>query len=166
MQASYSAASSAHSKVASGSSAAKLNEASATALGEAGPEIVVTGGIATVQAWLAGVGSIARIFRVARTRKACPPSARPSSVSGDVQGANGAPSSEHSNVASSRSDVNVNVAPVSSVGDSGRAPSVVSGVDASNATTSTGGSSVVFSRLWIVCSSPAPLSAASRRTKP
>ena len=65
--------------------------------------IVVLGGVVSaggwiVQVWVAGVASVLPAGSVARTRKVCAPRARPVRSRGLVQAANGAASSEHSNV--------------------------------------------------------------------
>ena len=158
--------SSEHSNVASVSSAAKENDASALALGDAGPESVVRGGMATVHVALAGVGSIARTGRFARTSNRCSPSARPDSACGAEQGAKVPPSSEHSKTASSRSDENASVASRSGVVEEGASPRFVSGVVPSKTSTSSGAPSLILLRLLIVCSSPTPFSSASAITKP
>src|SRR5688500_13104716 len=69
VQDSKSAPFSEHSKIASGSSAVKLSVALGLALGSAGPATLVSGGIAIVQPWVAGVGSTALTLLVARTSK-------------------------------------------------------------------------------------------------
>src|ERR687895_652785 len=89
--------------------AEKRNCAVVLAVGSAGPEsIVVTGGTVsrgrvTVQLWFAGVGSMWPSASVARTATLWKPIARPVYSTGDVQVANGPPSSAHSNVEPARS---------------------------------------------------------------
>ena len=77
------------------------------------------GGATTVQAYVApGFSKLPATSR-ARTRKVWLPSASPVTVTGDVQAANGAVSSEQLNVEPVSFDVNVNVAPVAVVEASG-----------------------------------------------
>ena len=78
---------------------------------------------------------------------------------------NGPLSREHSNVASVRSDANVKAASVSTVGEDGP-DTLVSGVESSKTSTSSGGKSPTLSRPFSVCSSPTPSSTASRTWKP
>jgi hypothetical protein len=146
----------------------KASEAEVWLVGSAGPEAIALSGAvrSTVHSKLAGVGSTALTLLVARTSSLWLPSASPSNACGEVHARNAVPSSEHSNVASARSEEKVKIASVSLVGETGPGPSVVSGVLSSKTNTSSGAPSIPFSRLASDCSSPTPFSAASWIRKP
>ncbi len=94
----------------------------------AGATVVTVGAVAsTVQAWLAGVGSVFPSTSVARTWKVCSPSAKPVYSAGEVQRLKAASSRAHSYVAISSFDEKVNVADVLLARSAGPASIVVSG---------------------------------------
>src|SRR5258706_2858938 len=72
------------------------------------PLIVTVGGVvSTTHVRIAGVGSTLPAEPIARTANVCGPSGSGPSESGDVHGANGAPSRLHSNVELGFDDENV-----------------------------------------------------------
>ena len=97
-----------------------------------GPAVIVVSGavvsdVSTVKDRLAGVGSVRPTPSVARTSKTCAPSDRAPVVNGELQDANAAASTRHSNVEPASVAVNVNVGVPSPVVPLGPAVIVVSG---------------------------------------
>src|ERR671914_2872921 len=88
--------SSAHSNLAPGWFASKVNFALVLSVCALGPDrIVVSGAGVTLQLRLAGVRSTLPAASIARTRSWCTPTARPVSSSGETHALYDAPSSEH-----------------------------------------------------------------------
>jgi hypothetical protein len=128
----YPTPSSEQANVAPDSLAENVNVAVVAVVLAGGPEpIVVSGAVVSggtiVQACIAGVGSTPPAAPIARTLKVCAPSVSEVNVMGEEHAANGAVSSEHSNVVPASLAENVNVALVASVEAAGPESMVVSG---------------------------------------
>jgi hypothetical protein len=123
----YGPPSSAHSNVAA-ASLVNAKTADWTTVGPLGPDvIVVSGGVAsTVHVLAAGDGSTLPAWSIPCTANVRVASLSPVKLCGELQALNGAPLSEHANVAAA-SLVNSKVATVADVSPEGPAVSVVSG---------------------------------------
>jgi hypothetical protein len=123
--------SSEHSNVEPGSLERKLKLASrSVVLGSGADSMVVVGAVRsplTVHVQLAGVGSMFPETSTARTSSVCWPSVRSGKAGGSGHAANGAPSSEHWNVAFGSLLSKANLAVVRSDGSVGPHTIVVSG---------------------------------------
>ena len=171
-QAAHAPASSEHSNVEPASSALKVNVALVADVlaGGAPPPSVVCGAVVSgsiVHVRTAGVASTLPAASVARTRSSRAPSDSPVYVFGELQAANAAPSSEHSNVEPGSLEDSVNVALRDVVVVAGPPAIDVSGASKSGApnVSSSCGRLAEFSRLWSCCSASA-FSAASRTRNP
>jgi hypothetical protein len=121
--------SSEHSKVAVVSVELNVNVATALAVEDAGPELIVVFGalVSTVIDRLAGAPSTWPSPSTARTRNVCAPDESVEVVNGDGQFVNAPVSTEHWNVDGVSLDVNANVGVESFVGPLGPEVIVVSG---------------------------------------
>jgi hypothetical protein len=138
--------SSEHSKVAVASVELNVNVASALAVEDGGPELIVVFGalVSTVIDRLAGVASTWPSPSTARTRKVCAPDESVEVVNGDEQLVNAPVSTEHWNVDGVSLDENANVGVESFVGPLGPEVIVVSGAVVSTVKARVAGVGSVF----------------------